>query len=307
MNMKSLFISFALIVSSLGFCQLESKLDTNLLRIGEQTQFRIRWDGFQMGDSIQWPILEDTLHASVEIIDYQVVDTLDDGALEMSLTITSWDTGYHVIRPIPVRVNGETFTTEAALLGVQTVEVDTSAAPLDIKPIQEEPFSIKDWIRVYWPFLAGLLAIIGIVWFLLKARRKTGVEHPEMAAKPEIPIHVRCLEALESMARDAEWDERDAKEYYSRLTDVLRDYLEGRYRIPAHEQTSREILDALRYRGLSPSAQDELKGLMLTADMSKFAKERPGQEARVRHLQDAIGFIKGTLVTEPSNPETSDD
>lgn len=301
--MKYLFISYVLIISSLGFCQLESKLDTNLLRIGEQTQFRIRWDGFQSGDSIQWPLLEDTLHAAVEIIEYSEVDTLESGSLERSLTITSWDTGYHAIRPIPVTVNGETYTTEAALLGVRTVEVDTSAAPLDIKPIQAEPFSLKDWIQVYWPYLAGFLAVLGIIWFLLKARRKGGVKHPEMAAEPAIPIHVRCLEALEQMAKGIEWTERDAKAYYSRLTDILRDYLEGRYGIPAHEQTSNEILDALRYRGLSPAAQDELKGLMLTADMSKFAKERPGQEARHRHLQDAIGFIRNTKIEEQSNPD----
>ena len=69
-------------------------------------------------------------------------------SLQQPIIITSWDSGYYAIKPLTVTYDGIDYSTEAMLLSVMTIEVDTTAAPMDIKPIYLEPFSIKDWFKM---------------------------------------------------------------------------------------------------------------------------------------------------------------
>jgi hypothetical protein len=95
----------------------------------------------------------------------------------------------------------------------------------------------------------------------------------------------------------------DPKEYYTRLTETLRKYIEERYGFSAMEMTSSEIIDQLIKSG-DQTMLDELRQLFQTADLVKFAKYSTLINENDANLVSAIDFINQTkLETPPSEEE----
>lgn len=85
----------------------------------------------------------------------------------------------------------------------------------------------------------------------------------------------------------------NAKEYYTKLTDTLRKYIEERYGFSAMEMTSSEIIERLTAAGDQQSL-DELRQLFTTADLVKFAKYSTMINENDANLVSAIDFINQT-------------
>ena len=85
----------------------------------------------------------------------------------------------------------------------------------------------------------------------------------------------------------------NAKEYYTKLTDTLRKYIEERYGFSAMEMTSSEIIERLTAAGDQQSL-DELRQLFMTADLVKFAKYSTMINENDANLVSAIDFINQT-------------
>ncbi|NNC82109.1 MAG: hypothetical protein HKN79_00905, partial [Flavobacteriales bacterium] len=255
--MRGSLLGIALMCAGMFSAQevrIDTRLDTLDIRIGEQTTYRITASGVNDPSLLQWPQLKDTLHRSIEIVESLPIDTLsheETYTLEKALIITSWDSGYYAIRPLPITYDDELFYTEAMLLSVNTVQVDTTAAPLDIKPIYHEPFSFKDWLSLNWPYLLIAAILLLIVLVILRLKRKGTVDVFGPRPVPAIPIHEQALARLKELRESQAPETYKKKTYYSELTDTLRAYLEGRYGVPALEQTSKEIMQDIRYKGLS--------------------------------------------------------
>ena len=83
------------------------------------------------------------------------------------------------------------------------------------------------------------------------------------------------------------------KEYYTKLTDTIRRYIEERYGFSAMEMTSSEIIDRLVQQG-DQKALDELRGLFQTADLVKFAKYSTMLNENDMNLVNAVEFINST-------------
>ena len=85
------------------------------------------------------------------------------------------------------------------------------------------------------------------------------------------------------------------KEYYTKLTETLRKYIEERYGFRAMEMTSSEIIDRLT-ETQDQQALDELRMLFQTADLVKFAKYSTLINENDMNLVNAIEFINKTKV-----------
>ena len=288
-------------LSSAQEVSLWSALDTTFIRIGEQAHLKLQLRDLKKGANVVWPEVKDTLSKNIEVIDPgypEGVSASGDMSMEMNITITAWDSGHFVIRPLKVVVNGKDLFSEAFLLNVETMEVDTTKAPLDIKPILEEPFSLSAWLSANWPYIVGALAILAILFFILKMKRSgSGNIIPMAAAPSEDPID-SILVKLNRMRDDKAWTQGSIKGYYIELTDKLRDFLELRYGFKAHEFTSAEIIEAMRSRGISQIQVEQVRGLLFTADMVKFAKENPSEMIASGHLNESISFIQGNRIKE---------
>lgn len=302
-----------LLALSFSFAQkvdVTATLDTNLIRIGEQVKLHlvVKYRGDQGQDiKITWPELRDTLSEKVEIIDKTKVEKLNDQndplsfTQQQTITLTSFEEGFYPIQPVVFMINGDTGNireTEALLLEVKTVEVDTSQAIKDIKGPLNEPFDWREAIPYVLWGLAILAAVALIVWAIIKFTKKKPIT-TEKKPKIIIPPHIKALEALNQLKAQQLWQEGKVKQYHSAISEILRTYIEERYKVNALEQTTEEILTALRSVVIDNESKARLKQVLTLADLVKFAKEQPLPQENEMSLSNAFSFVEGTARPEP--------
>ena len=96
------------------------------------------------------------------------------------------------------------------------------------------------------------------------------------------------------------------KQYHSKLTDILREYLENRFKIQALEQTTEEILFGMRNVAVDEESKAKLKRILILADLVKFAKEHPLPNENELSLNNTYDFINGTKREEEYKVEDKD-
>lgn len=283
---------------------VDVRLDTNVVRIGERARLLLEV-AYPMNASVIWPTIPDTLNKHLEVIDVSATDTADGqrGLMRQvrTLELTSFDTGFWAVPPFHFIVNGEPLDTRALLLEVRTVEVDTAQGLRAIKDIHVLPFSLGYWLRehVLW-IVGGVVVLVALVALVLFLRRKPRVTMP-VAPAVVLPLKDRTLAALRALENERVWQQGDHKGYHSRLTDVLRGYIEERYRVPALESTTDELLKELRVSALSTDHRGQLENMLRLADMVKFAKALPAPQENEQMMAGALRFVEDTAPTPSPN------
>lgn len=293
------FIAFAASTSFAQEIEVIARLDSTSIKIGEQTRIHLSAKAGP-GVKLKWPDLKDTITGHIEIVEKGKINSTGN-LQEQNIIITSFDSGFHVIPPFRFIVNGDTSNieeTEALLLQVNTVPIDTAQASVkDIKGIMDEPFNWREAIPYVLWGLAILAAIALIVWGIVKLAKKK----PAVAAKPKIivPPHVKALQQLERLRGERLWQEGKVKQYHSALSDIVRAYIEERFKVHALEQTTDEILTSFRTVVVDNESKSKLKQLLTLADLVKFAKEEPLPQENELSMSNAFDFVVGTKREEP--------
>lgn len=276
-------------------------IDRDEILIGEQAilslSCRINKDDPQ---SIVFPQLADTLLKNVEIVSRSTIDTLTTGEntsetrLEQRFFITSFDTGYYVIPPLEFRIGTNTEKTQPMLFSVKTVEIDTTAG---IKPSlgnYEVNVGFSDYVKVYWPYAAGAAGLLALAAFLFVGYKRLK-KKPKVVEEPVVvevrSAHEIAIERLNEIKKEAIYKDGNIKEFHTQVTDTLRDYIERQFDVHTHEQTSTQILKALKYSGLSEKSTRRLRTILFRADMVKFAKLKPDIVENEQAISEAIDFV----------------
>jgi hypothetical protein len=90
-----------------------------------------------------------------------------------------------------------------------------------------------------------------------------------------------ALQALAALEASPLLERGQVKEYHIAASDILRTYVEERFRVEALEMTTREVLEGLSEVGADAAFRVGLRTFLEACDLVKFAKARPG-EARSR-------------------------
>lgn len=310
--MKRLF--YILILLAFGFTanaqqyKIEAKADTSAILIGEQVKVNIKIDYRRDSGSINiiFPTIYDTINEFVEIVNKSKIDTIvPDKAdpyqviQQQTITLTSFDSGYYVIPPFQFIINDDTVETEAFLLEVNTLPVDTAQGIFDIKQPLSEPFSLIDWLKENWWWMAVILVLAILIFVLvryLKNRKPKEVIVEEEI--PVIPCHIIALEKLEKLNQEKLWQSGKVKLYHSQISEILREYIENRYQVNALEETTAEIMYGLRLQQINSEMMNKLTQTLTLADLVKFAKEQPLHQENEQSLTIAIAFINATKIVE---------
>jgi hypothetical protein len=300
-------VLFAISNSQAQDIKVKAQLDSNSILIGEQIKLNLNIqyradNGKHL--KIKFPDIADTIRKEIEIVSQSKTDTVINPNdpflfnLNKSLTITSFDSGYWAIPPFKFTVNEDTtgFLTETLLLQVNTISVDTTQSIKDIKGPYEETYTWMDWLKdnmyvVYWSL--GAILVILLIIYLIRKYRKRPKPVIEVVA-PEIPAHIIAFEKLEKLKSEKLWQEGKLKLYHSTLTDILREYIENRFKIQALEQTTDEILYGFRNVAVDEESKMKLKQVLLLADLVKFAKEQPLPNENELSMSNVFDFINGT-------------
>ncbi|KRP29796.1 MAG: hypothetical protein ABS28_10975 [Cryomorphaceae bacterium BACL22 MAG-120619-bin32] len=273
MRKKIIYILFFLV--TFGFAQnpvVNSQVETSSIRIGEQFQFKISVNGTEN------VILPKMVLKGLEIIDSAKVDTINNMLIQKYI-LTGFDSGAFYIPQQQVFVRNQAYFTDSLLINVATVEIDTTKIKkYPIKSIKSEPYVFDDF-KMYIYLLLAALAIIGFwIYYFVIRKRKVQEEKPLYKMLPPFEEAIYKLNELDSKLL---WQNNHVKEYYSELTEIVRNYIEREMQVPALEKTTDEIIEMLRdfqnanTINTSKETIKKLKELLQEADLVKFAKSKP--------------------------------
>jgi len=283
--------------------------DTSRFLIGKQVNLTLELE-MEKGSVVDWPVLGDTLSGSIEIISKSKPDTLvTEGSNKLTIrqviTITTFDTGFIVVPPVTFRVKGKNgafneLKSEPLLLEVKNVQVDAAKDIKDIKPVLQAPYTLRDFLP--WLLLAAAIGLLAtLVWFYIRNRRKNK-PFIKLPARQQKPPHVVALGMLDDLRKEQVWQKGQVKEYYTRLTDILREYFEKRFGVNAAEMTSEEILFAMKDHIGEASVLGDLRKLLSLSDLAKFAKMQPiGAENEL-----SMTYAKTIVLNTAAVPSTDD-
>lgn len=299
---RALLLTGLMIHALLTFAQasVEVKIDPIEMMIGEQAQVTMTVQAAE-GAKIEMPVFQprQQIVAGVEVIN--VEHPTDHSLL---LTITSFDGNLYYLPPFKVKVNGKTVESKSLALKVVEVEVDTTKLDKFFGPkdVQDNPFQWSDWSLSFWLSIL-MLVLLAIAYYLyLRLRDNKPIIARIKIVKRLLP-HQKAMKEIEQIKADKMVSSENQKEYYTKLTDTLRKYIEERYGFSAMEMTSTEIIERLTADDDQQSLS-ELRQLFMTADLVKFAKYSTMINENDANLVNAIDFINQTKLENQPTEET---
>jgi len=271
--------------------------DTNNVLIGDRIKLLLELECNKKLNVVM-PVVPDTIGA-VEVLHKSSIDTITEGnkyRFLQKIEVTCFDSGAYVIPTFVFMYEKPGFNTlfpaatDSIFLYFHTVEVDTSQAIKDIKGPLDEPFSLEEFIGYIIAALAILLISLA-AWFLGK-RYKTKRIKPKLHYDPRIPADVFARAELEKLEKEKLWQSGFVKQYYIRLTDILRLYLQRQLDFQALEMTTDEILDSIQKGSIAHNNIALLEFILRVADLVKFAKSIPLPDENARCLSDAYQIVE---------------
>lgn len=286
---------------------VKAKFSPDTIMIGDQPVLTVTVTK-DVSQKVFFPEFEKELMEGVEVLRQGEIDTVKvDGSRQMELTrrylVTIFDAGDYTLNGFPVvHVDGErtdTLLSEPLSITVNTYAIDTTTQKIyDIKTPIDAPLQLAE-IRDY--IVIGLLAlalIAIIIYIIIRLKYKD-----TMFARPKLPPHVIAVSELQKIKEMELWQHGKHKEYYTLLTDTLRDYLEGRFGKNAMEMTTDEIMSSIKEDVIGERDKEMLYELLSLADLVKFAKYIPDKEDNEIAFQRAYEFVEHTKSAEEA-PET---
>jgi hypothetical protein len=294
---------------------VEATIDSIEMFIGEQVHVTVTAT-MKEGAKVEFPVFKPMEHITpgVEVLNSRELGTKGKDAdfVERSVvyTLTSFDDTLYYLPPFRVKIDGKQYESKSLALKVLGVEVDTVHIDQFFGPkdVQDNPFLWSDWSLVFW--LSVLMLILFALGYYLYIRMRDN--KPIIATirivKRLLP-HQKAMKEIESIKAEKLVQSENQKEYYTKLTDTLRKYIEERYGFNAMEMTSSEIIERLE-RALSADTanaetmKSELRQLFTTADLVKFAKYSTLINENDANLVSAIDFINQTKLENVPVEET---
>lgn len=300
--MRKIFSFILLVISALPVAaqvSVEARIDSIAMYIGEQVHVTLTVTAGE-GAKVILPSFKERqmITPGVEVLGAIDMEKESDGDGETIYrriyTLTSFDGILYYLPPFRVKVDGREYKSSSLALKVVDVPVDSANVDKFFGPkdVQDNPFQWDDWKLPFW--LSVLMLFLGSAGYYIYVRLRSG--KPIIAnikiVKKLLP-HQKAMKAIEHIKEERMVQAEDPKEYYTRLTETLRRYIEERYGFNAMEMTSGQIISHLMTVADQKSL-DELRVLFETADLVKFAKYSTLINENDMNLVNAIEFINQT-------------
>lgn len=277
--------------------------------VADQLLYGFRLDGVAEGTQLMLPELPEKQDMRMMFLTPWVMDTLKvtkskDGQPDLldvtgSVLITSFEEGLYDLPQIAVqRMSSDgvldTLVFDPVRLEVKTIPVDTATfQPHDIKGQIRYPVTVDEvipWLGLFW--LVAVIIILTVCLLMMRKRKND----PEYVRKD--PAHIVALRELDKFRGSQMWAPEKQKDFYSGVTDALREYISERYAIGAMEMTTAEIFDQMKGTDVPEKLQKDTKELFDRADFVKFAKYVASEDENAATLPLAVRFVTETYQAE---------
>jgi len=296
--------SIVLTFNSISFAQADVDLQPGKITVGDPIELTISVQA--PGDAaVIWPSAEDLSPAEV-----LKIDTLKTGRNERSIryTLSIFEPGMHDFVDIPIIISFKDNTTDTLIISPGSVEVesvldpaDSTADIRDIHPPVKLAWTLRDMLPIIIVVVAILFLAVAayIFWRRLKIRR--GEIVPSLP--PPIPPHIIAMRKLEELRIKRLWQNGYLKEYHSEVTEIVKEYIGGRYEINAPEMTTFDLMDAGEQWVRDNEGFLQVKRILTCGDLVKFARYKPESHENETSLNHAFSYVEATK-PEPVEMET---
>lgn len=290
-------------------------LDSAYLLMGKTTPLHVELvkDATVPGQIL---IPKDSVCGKVEILKTLKADTSDLGSgrqeIKLNVILQSFDSGMYRLNPIKYIENGETITSNQPVLKVLPAVVDSLETIHDYADIADVDRNfidyLPDFLVDYGLWILAIIIVLAIAGYLiyLVTRKKNPFE---TANAKTIPPYEKAIADLNALRNEKLCEQGRERDFYTRLTDILRIYLHGRFGINAMEMTSTQIRHSLQSNEGTRLSKQYMDQVLEIADFVKFAKVRPLPDDNVKAFNSAMQFVEDTKpLPEPeSESEQSDE
>lgn len=236
---------------------------------------------------------------SIELRTSYKADTIDLGSnriqINYKVPLQAFDSGSYRLPEFVYVSESDSARSNALTLNVVPVNVTADDPIAGFAQVAEPEGksvldALPDWMVDYWwIIIAILLAIVAFLWGMRRYKKEGTV----LKKKPEPTPYETAIKDLRELKAKNLWEQGMEKEYFTRLTDILRIYLARRFGINAMEMTSREIMDHL-YSSDVKDKRDYVRQILSVADFVKFAKVRPLPADNIAAYDNAVRFVEET-------------
>ena len=257
-------------------------VDTTRATVGDRITLTVSVEHLT-GAQVVWP---DSLDLGpFEVVEARVAPSAEgeaDGSARSTatFTLTAFELGALEIPGFEVEVVGpdgatEALATDAHRVEIVSVGVDESGEIRDIRGPLGIPMSLLRMLLL----ILGPLLLLALLYTVARRLRARDREEPDPTLPAlERPAHESALEALAALEGSGMLERGQVKEWHIEVSDILRTYVERRFRVDALEMTTREVLHGLERAGVDESFREGLSAFLAQCDMVKFAKVRPGPD-----------------------------
>ena len=286
---------------------VSASFDTSRIFIGDQINFSVsinQPDGMRL----EFPLFTDTLVKNIDILSGPRTDSAKISSGRIKITekylVTSFDSGTYRVDPVFIELKDargvKRFYSDYSYLKVlrtQAAPSDTSMKIFDIVKPYKAPLTLGEIM----PYILAALIAGALIWFTIRFLKKFKKEK-KISSEPVIkePAHVIAFRELGLLKTENLWQRDETKRYYTRLTEILRQYLENRFGVYSLELTTSETLDTLVRTGFKKDeSYSRLKSVLTEADLVKFAKYKPEPAENETSFNNAWEFVSATRLDEP--------
>ncbi len=294
----SLAIIFAINISNINASvfSVKATVDSLAMFIGDQAtlSFSILQDEKSV---ITTPNLSKKVLGKLEIIDFISSDTtqLEDAiSVAHSYKITAFDSTLALIPSLPFVCGNDTQFSNPVTIKIVDVPVDTTQMAIaDIKTIQTPPFDYQ-LLYIIITVVIMLIALAIAIFYLVKYLRAKSPEQQQLAPVDTRTPYEIAFQNLDNLKLKQLHQKGQIKEYYTELTDILRQFFSNKYDFDAMESTSHELIQlvkSLEIANSNPDYLSQLKIILTEADFVKFAKHIPD----MRECDNAFSKTKNII------------
>ena len=286
-----LLVPVSLWAEETGVISVKAEVSKATITIGERVEFRItvtRDPSIQILSQLAAPKADPFEVKEAHDFSEKQGKQLVEGR---RFVLTTYELGEFILEPVSIQYRtkgGEVKTLQTNRLFITVQSVDSNKPKVDIR-------NVKGTLELkrHWGWLGACLLVLvtlaaGLFWWKRSKR-----EHGEGGAKePDLSPEDQALLEL-SRLFDSDLIRRGKmKEYFFKLSEILRRYFEKRFEIAAIESTTSEILYNLKRQEIPQTLYQKIGEALEASDWVKFAKWKPTPVEIVKTNQTAKALVE---------------
>jgi len=303
-----LFISLQVTLFGQDF-RVNCNLDKSTVLIGDKLQVTLSVV-YEKGTDINFPPIQNYWkNKNMEVFNVsnpeKKVDKDGEEMLVQQVQLMFWDTGKYILGPLPFynsKKSDDTIFTNATFVNVFYPDGVTgdSTYMAPNKAVLEEPLTFFDHLYNfrYLFYILGFLIVLGLAGYFYLNYRKNAE-----ARKAKLSPEAIANKALDDLLALDLISSGKFQQFHDQISLILRTYLAVRFNLKTLESTTAEILNQINGEELNTVLKNNLKEVLETADLVKYAKASPLAAAN----QFAIDYIRNltAFVTEKLNEDAN--